>query len=113
MQQALNTDALAELRELMGDALNDVIRTFIDYMPEQVDSLSSAINTKDADTVFNVAHKMKSSCGSIGAIGLAQLAEEIEMIGRSGTTENTSVLFEKLRDLYTEVDAQLKAELEK
>ena len=113
MEQALNMDALAELRELMGDGLNDVIRTFIDYMPEQVDSLSSAINAKDADTVFNVAHKMKSSCGSIGATGLAQLAEEIEMIGRSGTTENTPVLFEKFRDLYSEVDAQLKAELEK
>ena len=113
MEQAINPDSLAQLRDLMGDALDDVLRTFIDYMPEQVDSLSSAINAKDADAVFNVAHKMKSSCGSIGATGLAQVAEEIEMIGRAGSTENTMVLFEKFRDLYTEVDALLKAELEK
>ena len=113
MEQAINPDSLAQLRELMGDALDDVLRTFIDYMPEQVDSLGSAINTNDAEAVFNVAHKMKSSCGSIGATGLAQVAEEIEMIGRAGSTENTRVLFEKFRDLYTEVDAVLKAELEK
>ena len=113
MEPALNMDSLAALRDLMGDGLDDVLRTFVDYMPEQIDSLNSAIDARDAETVFNVAHKMKSSCGSIGAAGLAKLAEEIELIGRSGTTDNTRVLFEKFRDLYDEVDVQLKAELEK
>lgn len=111
MEQALNMDALTELRDLMGDSLDEVLQTFIDYMPTQIDLLANAIRDDDAEQVFNVAHKMKSSCGSIGAHELAQLAEKIEMIGRSGTTENASTLLEEFKSLYVRVDAFLKSEL--
>jgi HPt (histidine-containing phosphotransfer) domain-containing protein len=113
MEQALNMDALNELRGLMGDALNDVLQTFLDYVPGQIDELTRAISDDDAENVFNLAHKMKSSSSSIGALGLAQVAEQIELIGRSGSTEGTAELLEQLKGMYADAETLLREQLNK
>ena len=113
MQEAIKMDALTELRSLMGDTLNEVLQTFIDYMPGQIDELTQAISNDNPENVFNLAHKLKSSSSSIGALGLAQVAQEIELIGRSGTTEGTAELLEQLKGLYAGAETVLQEELKK
>jgi len=113
MGQALNMEALDELRSLMGDALNEVLQTFVDYVPGQIDELSQAVSNNDANGVFNLAHKMKSSSSSIGADGLATLAEQIEMIGRAGTTEGTAELVDQMKLLFSDAETILREELDK
>ncbi len=113
MEEAIKLDALTELRSLMGDSINEVLQTFIDYVPGQIDELSEAINDDNADGVFNLAHKLKSSSSSIGALGLAHVAEEIELIGRSGSTEGTAELLEQLKGMYAGAETLLREELRK
>jgi len=113
MEQAIKMEALDELRSLMGDSLDEVLQTFIDYVPGQIDELSKAIINDDAESVFNTAHRMKSSSSSIGALGLAHTAEQIELIGRAGSTEGTTELLEKLRDLYVDAETLLREQLKK
>ncbi len=97
MEQAIKMDTLNELRSLMGDAVNDVLQTFLDFVPGQIDELERAISNDNAESVFNIAHRMKSSSSSIGALALAHAAEQIELIGRSGTTQGTAELLEQLK----------------
>ena len=111
MEEAIKMDALNQLRNLMGDSLNDVLQTYIDYIPGQLDELTRAISNDDADGVFNLAHKMKSSSSSIGALGLAHVAEQIELIGRSGSTDGTAELLEKLKGMYAEAETLLREQL--
>ena len=106
-------DALNELRSLMGDSLDDVLQTYVDYIPGQIDELSQAIKNDDADSVFNLAHKMKSSSSSIGALGIAHMAEQIELIGRGGSTEGTAELLEQLKELYAAAEILLREQLKK
>ena len=113
MEEAIKMDALTELRSLMGDSIKEVLQTFIDYVPGQIDELTNAISEDDAERVFNLAHKMKSSSSSIGALGLAHVAEEIELIGRTGSTEGTAELLEKLKGLYAGAETLLREELDK
>jgi len=112
MEEAIKMDALNELRSLMGDSLNDVLQTYIDYIPGQLDELTRAISNDDADGVFNLAHKMKSSSSSIGALGLAHVAEQIELIGRSGSTEGTAELLEQLKGMYADAETLLREQLD-
>jgi hypothetical protein len=55
---------------------------------------------------------MKSSCGSIGAFGLAEKAEAIERISRNGSTEIPDEIFNELsvatRQVVSILDAELK-----
>ena len=113
METAIKTEALEELRSLMGDSLDEVLQTYIDYIPGQIDELSQAVLTDDAESVFNLAHKMKSSSSSIGALGLAQVAEQIELIGRAGSTRGTAELLEKLKGMYLDAEALLRNQLQK
>ena len=113
MEEAINSEALDELRSLMGESLNEVLQTFIDFVPDQINELSNAVFNNDADGVFNLAHKMKSSSSSIGALGLAHTAEQIELIGRAGSTEGAAELLEQLKGMYSDAEVLLREELKK
>ena len=113
MEEAIKMDTLVELRSLMGDSLDDVLQTYVDYIPGQIEELNQAVLKDDAESVFNLAHKMKSSSSSIGALGIAHIAEQIELIGRSGSTEGAAELLEQLKGMYAEAELLLRQELNK
>jgi HPt (histidine-containing phosphotransfer) domain-containing protein len=80
-------------------------------LPEQSDQLQAAISNDDAEQVFNIAHKLKSACGSIGAFGLAEKAETLELIGRDGSTQGAGEAFSELQSSLEEVLSILKKEV--
>lgn len=110
-QTAIDTGAFAEMKELMGDAFFEIITMCLQSLPEQDMQLELAINNNDADQLFNVAHRMKSSCGSIGAHGLAEKAETLELIGRSGSTQGADKALLELQNSLAEVLSILQKEL--
>lgn len=111
-QPALDLRALSEMKEMMGDAFKEVIQMCLDSLPEQSEQLALAITENNADDLFNVAHRMKSSCGSIGAFGLAEKAESIEQIGRQGSVDGASEMLSDLQGSLNEVLSLLKAEID-
>ena len=66
-QPAMDPTAFSEMKSMMGDAFKDVVQMCLQTLPEQMQAIETAIESRDADTLFNVSHKLKSSCGSIGA----------------------------------------------
>ena len=110
-QTAVDVTAFTEMKELMGDALNDVITLCLQSLPEQLSAIEDAINSNNAESLFNVTHKMKSSCGSIGAFGLAEKAETVEIIGRNGSTQVSDQALNELRDATMQVITFLNTEI--
>jgi HPt (histidine-containing phosphotransfer) domain-containing protein len=110
-QTAMNVAAFTEMKELMGDSFKDVISLCLQSLPEQLITIESAIKTNNADIVFNTAHKMKSSCSSIGAFGLAEKAEAVELISRKGSTDIPEQTFNDLKLATQQVISILNATL--
>ena len=110
-QTAMNVAAFTEMKELMGDSLNDVIILCLQSLPEQLNAIEDAIDKNNADSLFSVCHKMKSACGSIGALGLAEKAEIVEIIGRNGSTQVSDQAINELRDATMLVITFLKTEI--
>ena len=110
-QAAMDAGAFAEMKELMGSSFIEIIAMCLQNLPEQLTQVEAAIKSQDADALFNVAHKMKSSCGSIGAFGLAEKIEVIELIGRDGATNVSEQAYEELLSFATQVISILTAEL--
>ena len=110
-QTAMDAAAFTEMKELMGDSLNDIITLCLQSLPEQLSAIEDAINKDNAESLFNVSHKMKSACGSIGAFGLAEKAEIIEIIGREGSTQVPDQAINELRDATTQVITFLNTEI--
>jgi len=110
-ETAMDAKAFAEMKDLMGDAFTDIISMCLQTLPEQLTEIESAIKNQDADVLFNISHKMKSSCGSIGAFGLAEKAEAIELISREGSAEIPEQAVSDLQNATQQVVSVLKTEL--
>lgn len=110
-QPAMDADAFAEIKSLMGDSFNDIIIMTLETLPEQLEQLQLAITNKDADKIFNTAHRIKSSTSTIGALGVANNSEAIELIAREGSSEISPQLFNALSTSITDVITILKDEL--
>jgi len=110
-QTAMNAAAFTEMKELMGDTFKEIVSMCLQSLPEQSNLLETAISNDDAEQVFNIAHRLKSSCGSIGAFGLAEKAEAIEQIGRQGSTLGANEAFSELQSSLEEVLTVLKQEI--
>ncbi len=110
-QTAMDAAAFTEMKELMGESFNEVISMCLQSLPAQLAEIEGAIKDNNVDTLFSVSHKMKSSCGSIGAFGLAERAEAIEIISRKGSTDIPGQLVNDLRESTDQVVTILSAEL--
>lgn len=110
-QPALDVNAFAEMKELMGDTFKDLVSLCLQSLPEQLTDIESAITNQNAETLFTVSHKMKSSSGSIGAFGLAEKAEAIEIISRDGSADIPEQTISDLRDATGQVLSILNAEI--
>ena len=110
-QTAMDTSAFSEMKELMGDSLNEIISLCLQSLPEQLSAIEEAIDKNNAESLFNVSHKMKSASGSIGAFGLAEKAETIELIGRDGSTRVPDQAIDELRDATEQVITFLSTEI--
>ena len=110
-QPAMDAAAFSEMKELMGDSFKDIIALCLKSLPEQLNDVEGAIDNNNAETLFNVTHKIKSACGSIGAFGLAEKAEAIEIIGRNGSAEVPELALNDLRTAIEQVTTILGAEL--
>ena len=111
-QTAMDAEAFAEMKQLMGDSFNDIIKMCLQSLPQQLNDIKTAIENQNIDHLFNISHKMKSSCGSIGAFGLAEKAEAIEIITRDGSTKISDQLFSDLQLATQQVLSILKNELD-
>ena len=109
-QAAVDLDAFVEMKELMGDTFDEIIAMCLESFPEQNAKLAIAISDDDAEQVFNIAHRLKSSCGSIGAFGLAEKIEVIERIGREGSTQGAGIAYDELQSPLKDVLTHLQNE---
>ena len=102
-QNYIDINAYSEMKEIMEEVLPELLKTFLDYMPGQLNDLNNAVNDNNPDLLFGIAHRMKSSSNSLGALGLAKICENIEMLGRAGSIEGASELSSQLKEALDEV----------
>ncbi|MBN3879972.1 MULTISPECIES: PAS domain-containing hybrid sensor histidine kinase/response regulator [unclassified Nostoc] len=100
---------------LRGDrvAFAELIECYLTETARLVQHISTAIATQDIQTIWQTAHKLKSSSGSIGAIALAQLCKVLEAQARNSNLENNLELLSLLYQEYEQVKTALEQELAK
>ena len=83
--------------------LNDIYLKYIDIGGEALQSLERAYETKDMSTVRKVAHSLKGTCGTIGAVKASEAADKLEMVLRVNQevdiSEEVNSLVKELGDL--------------
>lgn len=112
-QNLLDLRVYSEMKDIMEEVLPELLKTFINYMPDLLNDLNKAIAANEPNQLFSISHRMKSSCNSLGALGIARTCESLEMIGRAGNTNGATKLSGQLKEELTAVleffEKELKA----
>jgi two-component system, sensor histidine kinase and response regulator len=83
------------LQELVGDdqsVINDILQEFRLRSAETAADLDAACGAQHCGQASEIAHKLKSSARSIGALKLGGWCEQIEHAGRNGEADKLKEL---------------------
>jgi len=104
-EPVLDAAVLDELRATVGDDVEfmaDLVETYVRETTGHLDAMSSAAADADAASIVRPAHTLKSSSAALGALRLAQIAREIEVTGRAGSTETLATQVEEASAVWQE-----------
>ncbi|MBD2564965.1 MULTISPECIES: PAS domain S-box protein [Nostoc] len=106
---AIDAETFQALKDMIGDAeiLAEFIENYLEDAPQRLVAIHNAIDKKDATELRSVAHSLKSLSVTIGAMPFVELCQELETMGRNGTTLSASTLVPKLETEYQRVEAAL------
>ncbi len=93
-----------ELMERVGgnEAIcKQVVKLFMDNMPEYIRKLKAALQKNDARQIQFQAHTVKGMAANVAAQGMHRIASELEDAGEEGN-------WEKIHVLITEMDSEFK-----
>jgi HPt (histidine-containing phosphotransfer) domain-containing protein len=77
-----------ELKQMSGaDFINELIDAFLDDAPAMISQMQAALETKDVESFRRNAHSLKSNANTFGAVELAGLAKELELMAKEGNLE--------------------------
>jgi len=104
----LDQAVLADLEE-QADAqfVSELVETFLDESRDLIVQISDALRVGDLARLRRLAHSLKSSSASVGALALASRAEEIERLARDGALAPIAPLATALDDHFARVERAL------
>ena len=97
----LDLDALLE--SVGGDLelLDELAATFIAEVPGWIAALRAALENREPETVFRVAHGVSGSLGYFRAAGIRKRASDLEAMGRAGRLDDAAAQLDQLEaDLH-------------
>ena len=89
-----------------------IIRLYLETTPNSFEVLKDAISKHDAETLQREAHSLKASSATLGANDLAELCQEIEIMGQAGVFDDVTNLFSRLEQTHEKVCQALRNEIE-
>ncbi|HKB65577.1 MAG TPA: Hpt domain-containing protein [Pyrinomonadaceae bacterium] len=94
------------------DFVTELIDLFLEDTAVQLESLKVAVSKNDVTEVRRLAHLVKGSSGNIGALGLAELCQEIEKkdLGTFAHDSDGQTLLLKLEEEFRQVSEAFKAQ---
>lgn len=113
----LDATVLDKLRKLLGAKSKAFITNLIDIFlrdaPPRLEAMRQAIAANDAEQLKQAAHALKGSCGSLGAMRMAELCQILEERDDNANVSNATPFIELLLEEFAQVRRALEAERQK
>jgi len=106
---AIDMPTFLELKDAMGsDFIAEMVDTYCQDASMLMTELIQAQHSGDAMAFTRLAHSIKSTSLTFGALAFGDLARELEMLGREGHFEDTLEKVEQLNTACNPLHAALK-----
>lgn len=108
MANTVNHEKLNELKELMGDAFNMLIETYITDSSNIITNLRKEKSSNNAAEVHRLAHSLKSSSANLGAQNISDIAKQLELEAKEGNLANADGYINQIEKLHPAVSGELR-----
>jgi HPt (histidine-containing phosphotransfer) domain-containing protein len=106
-------DPDALLRDYGDERLvRDLAKLLVDTLPEQMDAVRSAVNTRNGAALRAAAHKLRGTIGPFSVPGAVEQARTLEAMGAAGTLDGADALSRELEADVQSLRDSAKAWLE-
>jgi signal transduction histidine kinase/DNA-binding response OmpR family regulator/HPt (histidine-containing phosphotransfer) domain-containing protein len=106
----IDRNAIATIGSLgKPNLLQRVIKLFCDDTPKLLESMHQAAAANDPEQLFSAAHRLKSSSANVGAVQLAALCKQTEVLGRNKSVDGAHALVAAMNDEFQHVKLALES----
>jgi signal transduction histidine kinase/DNA-binding response OmpR family regulator/HPt (histidine-containing phosphotransfer) domain-containing protein len=111
MTQALNAEALKQLREVFDGDISGVVDAYLSDAQAQINAIENAVERQICEALGRAAHSLKSTSRSVGAEAVAAICAELEAMARNeGCVPRAVPLLHELRKQFAAAEAALNTE---
>jgi HPt (histidine-containing phosphotransfer) domain-containing protein len=106
----LDAAAIDALNDMLGgdaELLTEMIDDFVAEVPARLAEARTGIETTEPDVASRAAHTLKSNALTFGALGMADLARQIESAARAGDLSEAGDLLPALEAAWVAVQPSL------
>ncbi len=96
----------------MEDLFREMLEIFIEDTPGNIVDINDAINSKDANKIYELCHGLKGSSMTICSDNLTNICIIIEQKGRENQLDGIEKLQEQLNIIFNELLIELRKHLE-
>ncbi len=107
MTPHIDTEQLAELKEVLEDEFGVLINTYLTDAKFRLQLIQNGINNQDYEAVRLAAHSLKGASANLGAVILAQLCEKLEHDCKVGQTQGCDILLKKMEVEFLTIQVEL------
>jgi HPt (histidine-containing phosphotransfer) domain-containing protein len=112
VEAVLDQATIQQLREtLTPEMRTELLDTFDEQQVQCVADIAAAVKRDDRDEVRRVAHLLKGSGASLGAMRLRDCSERLEHVGKSQDADVSDAQVTQLRDTANEASRALRQQL--
>jgi signal transduction histidine kinase/CheY-like chemotaxis protein/HPt (histidine-containing phosphotransfer) domain-containing protein len=79
-----------------GTFIRELVQAFVDEGADEVSQIRAAADTNDPAALLVAAHRLKGSALNLGCTAVAEAADALELLGRSGTVDGSGPLLDRL-----------------
>lgn len=94
-----------------SELLKKIVSLFLQQLPKLLNGMLEAVQQEDVVVISDIAHTLKSSSATVGAVSLSSLCKQIELHCDSGKIDID--LIDQVRCLRSELELALQQELDK
>ncbi len=99
--ESLDQAVLAQLKEDMGEDVQEVIDAFLESIDELLVEIKARADTEDNTSVSRCAHSIKSSAASVGMMSLSVIAACLEKSLKQGEAVDVDDLISQIESEYS------------
>lgn len=109
--ESLDTHLFDELRDMLDAEITACVELFLARSQTRFRDLRSALGKRDFTALANEAHGLKGSSASLGAMRMAAMCRELEILGRQETVTGGLELMTSIEWEFATVQKLLRAAL--